>query len=270
MIRNLILLLLMPWCLLAGKVSVLPTQGKAGDNFHFQVILDKQEKSRYERIYLRLYEKSGDYYDYVMQKSASAHYRLTISIDEVDARKTFIVGFQDLHGEIIWQSKRHTFRVIESDDDTFETLRPIDPVDDIEKIYVKQVMQNVLDCLNRKRGYTEWDGIRHYGCWVRGRNTYCARFVRMCFGEPRKFGTAIAMYRHFKAQGVVKRKGIPPKGAVVFYATRSGYGHTGIADGTGGLFSAASYIRGVKHDMTFTAKAKYLGYVRPFDFKAFY
>ncbi len=261
-------LFLMTLYLFGESVTVLPTQGHTGDDFSFTVTLDSTQENQYESIYLRIYENNGDYYDYKLDESSENIYKLTFAVDEASQNKAFIIGMQDFHGQMHWQTVKHFFSV--SDEVDFDTKKlPSDGIK-VSEMYVDEVMKNVLNCLDHKRGYTVWNGVKHYGCWVSGRNTYCARFVRMCFGEARKYGTAIQMYRHYKRESLIQKKEIPPKGSVVFYKTRSGFGHVGIADGTGGLFSAASYVKGVKHDDVFTSRAKYLGYVSAFDFKEFY
>ena len=262
---TLILIIIQP---LLAKVSVLPTQGEAGDSFHFKVALTNKEYKECSTLYIRIYNDK-DYYDYTMNDNLNGEYTLTLTIDEESPKKEFIIGIQDHHGQIQWKEKKHFFRVFENNPD-FQTAKVLSQSQDITEVYVNEVMQNVLNCLNKKRGYTVWNGVKKHGCWVRRHNTYCARFVRMCFGEERKYGTAIQMYKHYQKEGLIQTTGTPPEGAVVFYQTRSRFGHTGIADGTGGLYSAASYVRGVKHDETFTPKAKYLGYVTAFDFKEFY
>lgn len=255
--------------LFAG-VTVLPTQGSVGDEFHFSVTLTPSQSLNCSDVYIRIFENGDDYYDYRMEEVSSDKYKLSITIDEPSVKKEFIMGRVDLHGEIHWESQKHFFRVIDNDFETQTLPQKNETTIDINTVYVADVMKNVLQSLGKKRGYTTWDGIKRYGIWVQNHNTYCARFVRMCFGEERKYGSAIEMYRHYKRENLIQTQGTPPDGAVVFYATRSGYGHVGIADGTGGLFSAASYVNGVKHDERFTSKARYLGYVTAFDFKEFY
>jgi len=265
--RNLIIAFLFLQIALFASVTVLPTQGKIGDEFNFKVTLPKEIKSLYSDIYLRIFEDNDNYYDYIMNQDSDGNYILSISIHEKVNKKEFMIGMQDHHGQIHWKSKRDTFRVL---DNTQSIEIPIMIQTDISDDCASQSLHNALTSLHKKTGYTTWNGIKKFGRWVNAHMTYCARFVRMCFGEEGKYHSAIAMFNHFKKEDVVQTEGTPPKGSVVFYATRSKHGHTGIADGEGGLYSASSYIKGVKHDETFNDRGKYLGYVAAYDFKQYY
>ena len=134
-------------------------------------------------------------------------------------------------------------------------------------------LKNAENNLNKNSGNVSWNGTVSYGVWADGTYTYCARFVRMCLGEPAIFLYAIDMYNYLDRQNLINRGQNPPAGAVVFYSAHAdenwNYGHTGIADGKGFLYSVTSKTTGV--NLTPVAgyfKATYLGYVTASTFIA--
>jgi len=136
---------------------------------------------------------------------------------------------------------------------------------------VTQAFENATTNLGLRQGYVYWNNNRHPGVWADNRYTYCARFVRMCFGEPRKYASAKAMYIHFHNLNLVHTGTTPPKGAVVFYDSHREnwwFGHVGISDGSSHLYSADSIRRGVtKRNIHGSYRASYLGYVTANEFK---
>lgn len=142
-----------------------------------------------------------------------------------------------------------------------------------ESYVLTQPVVNAVDNLNRTSGKVTWRERTEYGVWADSSYTYCARFVRMCYGEfAARFGTAIDMYEHFKELNLIRSGLNPPRAAVVFYdrhAENGNYGHVGISDGEGRSYSVINRSEGVLlKNITGALKAGYLGYVTAEDFKA--
>ncbi len=248
-----------------ASVDVFPSQGNVGDEFNFKVTLDKKLSQEYSDIYLRLFEDKNQTYDYKMSGEDRLNYSYSMAIHQVGEKRVFTIGIEDNHGQIHWSSKRWTYRVI----DNSIPITQEKPIQE-DNYYASQAYKNAIASLKHRSGYTSWNGIKRHGRWATSRMTYCARFVRMCFGEPGKYDSAKEMFKHFKKLHIIRKDATPPKGAVVFYSTTSKHGHVGIADGEGGLYSASSYVKGVKHDLDFNKKALYLGYVDASNFKKYH
>ena len=105
-----------------------------------------------------------------------------------------------------------------------------------------QAVQNAINNIGKIKGSTVWDGVnRATQTWADKTMTYCARFVRECFGKDAvsNFGDADKFYQHYK--GLIKTDTNPPFGSVAFYSYEYKgveYGHIGIVDGNGDLISA--------------------------------
>jgi hypothetical protein len=129
-----------------------------------------------------------------------------------------------------------------------------------------QALHNAMDNLNRTSGSCTFNGITRTDVWADDVMTYCARFARMCLGRLSKFPDAVSLYRHYESLGLVNGSDSPPSGAVVFYDAfgtgSSKYGHTGIADGSGGVYSAYSLTYGITLRPTLNfGQTPYRGYV---------
>ena len=130
-------------------------------------------------------------------------------------------------------------------------------------------LQNAVANLHRRTGAVTWRGATAPGVWSSGPNTYCARFVRMCYGKPPEFATAIDMYRYYQQRNLVHRDPNPTLGAVVFYAAHPGNGnngHTAIADGLGNVYGAGSVI----NKTSLLRPGEFLGWVMPDTFVYYY
>ena len=264
-LKKVIAVVLSMQAMIFASVSVFPNQGSVGDEFSFKVELDKKLSKEYSDIYLRIFEDNNDTYDYKMVGEDRKNYIYKMAIHQIGEKRLFTIGIEDNHGQIHWSNQKWTYRVI----DNSIPIKNEEPIED-NTYYASQAYKNARASLKRKSGYTFWHGIKRHGRWATSRMTYCARFVRMCFGEPGKYDSAKEMFNHFKQLHVIKKDIIPPKGAVVFYSTSSKHGHAGIADGLGGLYSASSCIKGVKYDKDFNKKALYLGYVDANNFKKYH
>jgi hypothetical protein len=242
-LKRVVAVLLSVQAVLFASVSVFPNQGNVGDEFSFKVDLDKKLSSEYSDIYLRIFEDNNETYDYKMSSENRLHYSYKMAIHQIGEKRLFTIGIEDHHGQVHWSSQKWTYRVI----DNTVPITDEKPIQKKDTYYASQAYENARASLKRKSGYTLWNGIKRHGRWATSRMTYCARFVRMCFGEPGKYDSAKEMFNHFKQLHVIKKDTIPPKGAVVFYSTSSKHGHTGIADGLGGLYSASSYVKGIRH-----------------------
>jgi hypothetical protein len=139
---------------------------------------------------------------------------------------------------------------------------------------VDQAMQNAVNNLGKISGNVIWNGVIQYGVWVNSPTTYCARFSRMCYGEPYRFDDAISMYNWLNSCRVISAGTIAPRGALVFYAAHSSngsYGHVGIADGAGKTYSVTSLTTGVTlKPVIGTFAAAYLGYCTAENFIAYH
>lgn len=264
-LKRLIAVLMFTQAVSFASVSVFPNQGNVGDEFNFKVTLDKKLSKEYSDIYIRIFEDNNETYDHKMSGEDRINYSYSIAIHQVGQKRVFTIGIEDHHGQIHWSKQKWTYRVI----DNTIPITDEEPLQE-DNYYASQAYKNAKASLKRKSGYTSWNGIKRHGRWATSRMTYCARFVRMCFGEPGKYDSAKEMFNHFKKLHVIKKGTTPPKGAVVFYSTTSKHGHTGIADGLGGLYSASSYVNGVKYDENFNKKALYLGYVDANNFKKYH
>ena len=259
LLRNIMISCVCVMTTLFAEISVLPTQGSIGETFHFKVTLSYPQAQNTDNVFLRIYSEHNQSYDYKMQKEKEGVFTHSLALHEKGDKKAFVYGLQNYHGQIDWDREKHAVCVIDNSD-----------VDEIMEDIAQHALENAQKNVHKKVGETHWGGETFHGRWSSFKATYCARFVRMCLGEGLKFSTAKGMYRHFKRQGVIETKGTPPAGAAVFYATRSGFGHTGIADGYGGIYSATSYKRGVKHDSSYHDRGRYLGYIEASFFKGYY
>lgn len=70
---------------------------------------------------------------------------------------------------------------------------------------------------------------------------YCEGFVEVAFGTRGQFASAIAHYNWQLARGRINTNTSPPPGAVVFYGGSGGYGHVGVAIGSGQVISTQGY-----------------------------
>ena len=130
--------------------------------------------------------------------------------------------------------------------------------------------RNAISNFNRTSGSVTWNGTTTNGTWADSQNTYCARFVRMCFGKSAEFSNAINTFYSFNQRGVINIDPNPPLGAVVFYASGVN-GHIGIADGAGSVYAVATRSSGVTRSPVLgTARAGYLGYVTADTFVKYY
>ena len=106
-----------------------------------------------------------------------------------------------------------------------------------------QAVQNAINNIGKTSGNTVWNGVnRGIQTWADAKTTYCARFVRECFGKDlaEGYGTANDFYKHYEKliKGVDSN---PSFGSVTFYDYFEGdinYGHMGIVDGDGNVISA--------------------------------
>jgi hypothetical protein len=142
--------------------------------------------------------------------------------------------------------------------------------------FVKQAMKNANDNLHKREGDVTWNSITLHGVWAgvddTGKKmTYCARFVRMCYGKSPVYTDAISMYASLNSKVAISTDANPPEGAVVFYAKNSdenwNCGHVGIADGKGSAYSVVNISIGVDLKLVTNAfKANYLGYLSAQEF----
>ena len=242
--------------LIFADVYVSPNPGYAGDEFEFSVTLNKELSQNYKSIYIRLFDGSGGYYDHQMNSYDRQTWYFSTIISKAGDNREFALGVLNRYGEIQWLDHRWTYTVLTKEN---------------EYSYADMAYQNAIDNLYKKSGYVSWNGEQNYGIWVDSQYTYCARFVRMCFGKSRKYNDAISMYNHYESYGLINSYNIPPKGAVVFYDAHKEngyYGHTGIANGEGGVYSVTK--RGVIYTFTNAFQASYLGYVTANDFYNYY
>jgi len=137
-----------------------------------------------------------------------------------------------------------------------------------------QALRNAAANLGKTSGNVTWNGVTSSGVWADSQYTYCARFVRMCFGESGVYADAISMYNGLKTKVTISTGQNPPRGAVVFYGTHSenwNLGHVGIADGNGYTYSVTSRSTGVNLKPVIGAfNAAYLGYVTADQFVTYH
>jgi hypothetical protein len=129
--------------------------------------------------------------------------------------------------------------------------------------YSSQAVRNAIANIGKTSGYTIWDGVERAEVdWADQNYTYCARFVRECFGQsaPSGFEEANDYYNHYKGLGIVKNRQNPPYGAVVFYAYNQG-GHIGIVDSEGKVISVINKTDGVLKTELYISNCTYQGYV---------
>lgn len=163
-----------------------------------------------------------------------------------------------------------TLTVHDVGDTIYDTVVLLDAITIGSNYAVIQSVQNAHNNIGKTSGNCIWNGVTSFGIWADGTYTYCARFVRMCFGLPVSFPDAISVYNHYNNLGLVKSDNNPPPGAVVFYAAHTengGYGHVGIVSDVGKLISVTSKTTGVHETNIFGYfAAPYLGYVTANDY----
>ena len=255
-IKKLFIILLFIKGVIFSDVYVSPNPGYVGDEFTFYVTLNEELSPYYESFYIRLFDGSGGYYDHKMNSYDRKTWYFSTLINKAGKNREFALGVIDGYGEIHWINRRWTYTVLNK-----------------ELSYADAAYQNATRNLNKRSGYVIWNGVQKYGIWTDYQYTYCARFVRMCFGKNGKYSSAIQMYNHFNNYGLINTYGTPPKGAVIFYDSHKEngyYGHTGISDGNGGIYSVTSRKRGVTHLNIYSFNAPYLGYVTAEDFYDYY
>ena len=124
----------------------------------------------------------------------------------------------------------------------YSNIEFINIVNSVSSENADQAVQNAINNIGKIKGSTVWDGVnRATQTWADKTMTYCARFVRECFGKDAvsNFGDADKFYQHYK--GLIKTDTNPPFGSVAFYSYEYKgveYGHIGIVDGNGDLISA--------------------------------
>ncbi|RLC13083.1 MAG: hypothetical protein DRI57_16925 [Deltaproteobacteria bacterium] len=108
--------------------------------------------------------------------------------------------------------------------------------------------------------------------WTDSQWTYCARFVRMMYDKPAKWGTAYGMTKYFEDKGKLRTAGNPGAGAVVCYKKSAGNGYAGhvsIATGDGTEIGVTSLKYGVTEKPVKTV-GTFWGWISPSDFVNFY
>jgi len=104
---------------------------------------------------------------------------------------------------------------------------------------------------------------------VIGKQTYCAVFVRLVFGEYSGKGDANAVCQSYENKGVMKKSGTPSTGAAVCYkpASSNGYsGHIAIADGNGKELGVETASKGV----SLRKSPSYWGWISADNYKSYY
>ena len=173
-----------------------------------------------------------------------------------------------------WAGTEDTLTITVHDvgDTIFDSIVLVDDIRFEVNNNVEQAIQNAQDNIGKTSGYVTWNGVTTYGVWADSQYTYCARFVRMCFGLVHSFQPADAkdIYNHYNNLGLIKTDYNPPPGAVVFYApheTNWHYGHVGIVSWVGTLISVTSLSTGVNETNVLNHfSAQYLGYVTADDY----
>lgn len=108
--------------------------------------------------------------------------------------------------------------------------------------------------------------------WVDGRYTYCARFVRVMYGQAPRWGTANQMCNHYANQGALQQVGTPPAGSVICYYSSAGngyFGHVSIAVSSNNEVGVTSRKLGVTKN-TLKTVGNFRGYIAPQDFDYYY
>ena len=166
-----------------------------------------------------------------------------------------------------------TLTVHDVGDTIYDTVVLLDDITFGSNYAVVQSVQNARDNIGKTSGNCIWNGVTTFGVWADGTYTYCAKFVKMCFGLPAlpaSFPDAISVYNHYNNLGLVKTSNNPPPGAVVFYAAHAKngwHGHVGIVSEAGKLISVTSKTTGVHETNIFGSfAAPYLGYVTANDY----
>ena len=104
--------------------------------------------------------------------------------------------------------------------------------------------------------------------WTDSQWTYCARFVRMMYDKPAKWGTAYDMTKYFEDKGKLRTAGDPGAGAVICYKRSAGNGnagHVSIATGDGTEIGVTSLTNGVT-EKPVKSVGTFWGWISPSDF----
>jgi hypothetical protein len=179
-------------------------------------------------------------------------------------------GWREAHVNVsAWAGKNDTITLSVHDvgDTVVDTVVLLDGIIFGTNYPIIQSVQNARDNLGKTSGSCTWEDVTFSGVWADGIYTYCARFVRMCFGVVHSFSApdALTIYNHYNDLGLIKTDKKPPVGAVVFYAAHTenwDAGHVGIVSEAGKLISVTSLTTGVNETNIFDFfAAQYLGYV---------